>query len=330
MAKNKDLMTKMQEEGILRPASEIASRPQQIISVSPATDLGLSGGIPRGSWVNISGKQKSGKSTKSLWIAAKSMQQFDDVIVFYIDAEGRIQQNSKILKGIKGLDLDRIHVISSKQGRIMSAEELLNTAAELIALYPGCVLIIDSTSSLCSSSELVGEVSGNTRSLGPKIMASFCRKMCSVVPINNCVVISIMHLIANTSGYGASQYEDSGNKIQYQSDVKLRCKGTEKIEVGDKQVGQTVKWSVEWSALGPPGALIKNYIRYGIGIDECMELAEIGTDLGFITKGGAWYTMEFTEDKKKIQGQENVRNFLEENEAEKEELYSQIKSVLAC
>ena len=53
-------------------------------------------------------------------------------------------------------------------------------------------------------------------------MASFCRKLGNVVPVNRSIVWIIQHLIANTSGYGSPFMEDGGNKIVYQGDVKIR------------------------------------------------------------------------------------------------------------
>jgi hypothetical protein len=60
-----------------------------------------------------------------------------------------------------------------------------------------------------------------------------------------------------------------------------------------------------------------------------MELTTLGTDMGLITKAGAWYTMSFlTGSKEKFQGVEKVRQFLVDNPEAYNELYKQIKSVM--
>ena len=130
------------------------------------------------------------------------------------------------LQGIVPLDLapEKFQLVASNEDRILSAEDFVNIASEIIKNEPRVVVILDSTSSLCSQDELDGEITGSGRAKGPRILASFCRKMGTVVPVMNSIVIMMQHLIANTSGYGSPYYEDSGRKVQYQADIKLRCK----------------------------------------------------------------------------------------------------------
>lgn len=345
--------------GLMMGASHLVENPKQVISVSPAADLGLGGGIPEGSWVGLSGPPKCGKTTLALHIASKGQrEEFGARPTFLFDVEHRIKDMH--LTGIKGLKLAKdgndasgLRVIRSKIGKIIGAEEFLTGATNVIKNNPGCIVIIDSTSALCSAKELSSDISGQMRSLGPKILAAFCRQMGPVVPVNNCIVISIQHLIANTSGFGASQYEDSGRKVQYQGDVKMRCKSSQAWKDGDVQIGQKTEWSVAWSALGPPGASITNWLRYGTGIDETTELIDLALDVGLISNAGAWYNFdcleEFTreaiaegrphelvnimgekppEKAFKFQGKEKVFNFLDTNPVAFDMLNGWIKEIL--
>ena len=305
----------MVKGGLLMGASYLVDNPKQIISVSPASDLGLGGGIPEGSWVGLSGPPKSGKTSLALHIAAKAqMPEYGSRPTFLIDVEHRIK--TLHLKGIKGLKLAKdgddssgLRIMRSVKGNIIGAEEFLTGATNIIKNNPGAVVIIDSTSALCSAKELSSDISGQMRSLGPKILASFCRQMGPVVPVNNCIVISIQHLIANTSGFGASQYEDSGRKIQYQGDVKMRCKSSQAWKESEVQIGQRTEWTVSWSALGPPGATIVNWLRYGTGIDETTELIDLCLDVGLISAAGAWYNFDYLQEL----AEENLK-VIEENE----------------
>ena len=142
----------------------------------------------------------------------------------------------------------------------------------------------------------------------------------------------MQHLIANTSGYGPSQMEDGGRKIQYQVDLKLRCRGFQKWEDKEKQVGITVDWDVVTSALGAPGQTVKSYIRFGQGIDHIWEAVDVGCDLGLIDKAGAWFTLDFLEthdlEKVKVQGQQKVWQHLKDNEDHLNILLQDIKSML--
>ena len=141
--------------------------------------------------------------------------------------------------------------------------------------------------------------------------------MASVVPVQDVTLIIIQHLIANTSGYGSPYYEDGGNKIQYQADVKLRCTNFQKWNLSQAddatRVGQVVNWQVITSALGGPGAKIQSYIRYGYGIDDVKEYVGLGLDMGIINKAGAWYSFTHDGNEYKVQGEEKLRNMLVEN-----------------
>lgn len=316
---------------VVMSSEQVLSRHSQVIPFSPKLNIGLSGGIPEGSWVIMSGPAKCGKSTSSLDFAATAQkEEYGGRHVYYLDVEGRLKKMN--LEGIAGLNQDQFSVISSTEGHILSAEEYLNIASEIIKSEPGCVLIIDSASALCSSKELSEDISGQTRALGPKILAAFCRQLGGVVPIQRCIVIMMQHLIANTSGWGPTQYEDGGRKAQYQVDVKLRCKGSQKWEDSEKQIGQTVNWEVMTSALGPPGQKVQSYIRYGTGIDHVWETVDVACDLGLIDKSGAWFNLDYLEaeglDSVKVQGQQKVWTHLSENKEHFDLLTKNIREMI--
>jgi recombination protein RecA len=305
-------------------AASILAKELCIVSVSPKLDLGLSGGIPTGNWVIISGKEKLGKTVCALQIGRNA--QAKGLKVVYGNVENRI--GKKELMGIKGLDLsaEKFEVIGSSQGNILNAEKHLTIYEHLLKNEPNICLIIDSASALCSASEQDGEITASSRNSGPKLLANFTRKLNSIVPAQNSIVIIIQHLIANTSGYGPAMMEDGGHKIQYQSSVKIRGKGFSSWEVGGKQIGQIVKWDVVFSALGPPIQGIESYLRYGIGIDDTWEYIDIACDLGLIEKAGAWFNLKFLPEVKKVQGQQGVWSHLVTNPDDLELLKKQIKS----
>ena len=303
-------INKRHDASVLKNANEIVDRDRKIISVSPALDLALNGGVPEGSWVLLSGTPKCGKTTLALTIAANAQRQYNKD-VYIGNVEHRI--NKKELIGIQGLDLNQVEMIQSEKGKILIAQDFLQEFTNIIKTVPGCVLIIDSSSALCAEKEYTEDITAQARNEGPKLLANFCRKMASVVPVQDVTLIIIQHLIANTSGYGSPYYEDGGNKIQYQADVKLRCTSFQKwnlVPVDDStRVGQVVNWQVMTSALGGPGAKAQSYIRYGFGVDYIKELIGLGLDMGIITKAGSWLSM----GENKVQGEEKLRSLLVEN-----------------
>jgi recombination protein RecA len=313
---------------IFLSADKITQREKVIIPVSPKLDIGLSGGIPEGSWFIISGNPKLGKSSLALTFCATAQKEEHGARkCYYLDAEGRLEK--KILSGIKGLQQDKLTVIKSSQGNILSAEKFLTIAEQIIKNEPNIVLVIDSASAMCSQSEMDSEeIKGTGRNNGPKLLAEFTRKLANVVPVQNTIIIIIQHMIANTSGYGPSLMEDGGNKIKFQCDAKLRGRTFTKWEDNSKkQIGQIVTWDVVYSALGAPGATVESYIRYGQGIDDAWELIDIAIDLDLIEKGGSWFTIKFLPEEVKLQGQNKVWQYFKDNTQDFDELKKQIRKL---
>jgi recombination protein RecA len=329
-----DVIKKFGDEIILS-GNALIDKKVLTIPVSPALDIALNGGIPEGSFVVLTGQPKCGKTTSSLDFAANAQKKEyahgsfkDGRQVYYLNIEGRLKKRD--LEGIPGLDLSRFHIIGSQQGKILHGEEYLQIAERIINEVPGCVLIIDSYSALCTEAEITSDMDKMQRADGAKLLAKFCRKIANVIPVNRNIVIGITHLMGNPTGYGAEFKEKSGQAIAYQTDIKLRAKTFKPWVVGtdNTQIGQEIEWQVVCSALGAPGATATSFIRYGQGIDKHTELINLASDLGVIQKGGAWYTIPSLDDKPKFQGVEKVRAFLVENNEAYTKIAQSVKELL--
>ena len=286
-------------EGIIRSGSAVVDSELLVIPVSPALNLVLGGGIPEGSFITFTGQPKCGKTTTSLHFAANCQREEyggelcpDGRHVYFFNIEGRLKKRD--LEGIPGLDLERFHIIGSEPGRILSAEDYLSIAEKTINDVPGCVVILDSYSALCTEAEITSSMDKMQRA------------------------------------DGAAFKEKSGQAVAYQVDVKLRASRFSPWEVSGTQIGQTIDWQVVTSALGPPGGKISSYLRYGAGIDEETEMVTLGADLGLIAKAGAWYKFEFVdeEEKPKFQGAEKCRLELIKNPEYKKKLVEAINNFL--
>jgi len=326
-----DDVTKQFGDQIILGGSAIVDKPTLIVPVSPSLDIVLNGGIPEGSFVVLTGQPKCGKTTTSLDFSATAQRKEyahssfkEGRHVYYLNIEGRLKKRD--LEGIPGLDLDRFHVIGSQQGKILHAEEYLQIAERIINEIPGSVLIIDSYSALCTEAEITSDMDKMQRADGAKLLAKFCRKVANVIPVNKNIVIGITHLMGNPTGYGAEFKEKSGQAIAYQTDIKLRAKSFKPwtLSADSTQIGQEIEWQVICSALGPPGASITSYLRYGQGIDKHMELINFAVDLGLISKGGAWYTY----DKEKFQGMEKLRQYFIDHTEQYKKLESDVKQTM--
>jgi recombination protein RecA len=283
---------------IIRSGTEVLAQKKnfKIISVSPAIDIALGGGIREGSWLTLTGDPKSGKTTTAMQIAANC--QKDDRPIIYLDAEGRLKD---LNFEVHDLDPDKMTIVAPEDKPI-PAEDFLDIAYKMMSHpdYYGAVLIIDSISSLIPKKELDGDFSP-TRAGLPKILSIFTKKIGQLLPRQHGLIIAITHYIANTGGFGKAKMSDGGNKIQYQADTRMEIAGGgEKISAvspwtnasGDR-IGQVLNWKIVCSSMGAPGGQVQSYLRYGHGIDKTQEILMLACDLGLIDKSGAWFTCVF-------------------------------------
>lgn len=327
---------------IIRSGTEILHNKKSLkaVSVSPIFDIALKGGLREGTWVMISGAQKSGKTSTLMQLACNCQKEGRPVI--YINSEGRL---SEMNFELKGLDPSKMIIVTAED-KPLSAEAFLDIALQLISAKEneGALCIIDSASALICSKELEDDVTGSMRPGLPKILSNFVRKAGQIVPNNKIIMAVVTHMITNTSGYGPSKMADCGVKIQYQADTRLEVKSIEPWMSKEVQIGQAVNWKIHYSSMGTTGVECKSWIRYGVGIDSTQELLMLGEELGLISKAGAWYTCDFLKEDEsfytlfpdsdpekfcKFQGQEKTYMFLSDNPPALKLLSDKIKEMLA-
>jgi recombination protein RecA len=335
----KDMMKKFPD--IRKTGEQLIEQPRVTIPVSPAFDLGNGDGVLEGSVSCFAGRSGCGKTTLALQIMGNAQQPEFDVVVnkitqprktVYIDAEDRLKKMN--LQGIYNLDPKRVEVIQSTKNKQLAAEEILEILSHIFRdeEYYGAVVILDSVSALCPLNELVGEISGSIRSQGPKIMANFLRKNSGAILGNRIILITINHLITNTSGYGETLVIDGGVKLEFRSDIRLVAKGKpKKWESEGTLIGQTVQWDCLKASGTNSGNEIMSWFRYGHGIDSVQELITLAVDLAVIDKGGAWYSFTKTDGEVvKFQGQDKLYKYMMDpaNLAEFELVKKKLKEII--
>jgi recombination protein RecA len=300
-------------------AAFLIDTPIDIIKTTPNLDVGLFGGVPSGSITLISGAPKCGKSSLILNIIRNAQKQFKKKS-FYLDIESRLKPIN--LLGIDGLNTsaDMFTIIRSTEDKILSGEEILDIATDLIKSEKDSIIVLDSSSAICSLKEQVDDITGQTRSLGPKLFASFCRKNSAYIKVNRITVLIVQHLMTNLSGYGSPFIEDGGERAKYFSELKIRATGVSKWMSGETQIGQITTWNIIYSGLGPPGAKVQTFLRFNYGLDLLWDKMVTAIDLGEIKKAGAWF--EFCEQK--FQGQDKLYSGLQDNEKLRLELDNRI------
>lgn len=310
--------------GVVQNSDYIMGQRKQIVSVSPAIDIALGGGIPEGSMVVLTGDPKIGKTVTALSFCANAQKQGRKI--YFGNIEGRIKERD--LLGIDGLKLDgeSLKIITSTQQKILNGEDFLGIFDNIISAIPKSVSVIDSFSALCSKKEMENDFNDSEVAPIQKKLAKFCKKISNILPINNTIVIGITHQMANINPMArTSKIEKSGTALQYQTDVKLKALMMTHLYEGSKEdgkvIGQTVKWQVMTSAIGPPGMKFESHIKFGHGIWKEMELIDAAVEFGIVKKSGSWFEW----DGDKVQGKGKLSAILEcepeKYEALKKEVY---------
>jgi len=305
------LIKKEYGDSILITANSIVDRKRDVVPVSPTIDLITNGGLTTGLHV-FAGKSKSGKTSCCLYFAASAQKK--GYTIYYFNVENRLKKRD--LECVPGLDLNNFYIIESSEDKILSATDYLQIAHQIISTKKKIVIIFDSMSAISSESELVEDMSKQLMDNGNKAIAKFVRKSSAAININDVIFISIHHMGVNMTSYGAPYIEKTSTAIRYQADTKLIFKSSSYWKIpknSDNIIGQEIQIFCEHSALGPPGKTGTGFLVYGKSISKEAELINIAKDINLIDSAGAWYTMNFLEEKPKFQGEENCRLFLVEN-----------------
>ena len=219
---------------------------------------------------------------------------------------------------------------------------------------------VDSTSSMVPQDELDGEIRTGVRNALPRLLSMFFKRISGDVARSKAIVIFITHNIANTGGsrFAPAKMADCGNMLQYQAGTNMVITHRGKWEVpkeSGNHVGQIANWIIKTSAAGGrPNGTAAGWIRYGVGIDEAQEIAQIASEFSMIKRSGAWYDITVAAENRddpviksflvdnevdptddeavtkvfKFQGMQNVTDFLTANEDITQFIYQQIKEIM--
>lgn len=267
--------------------------------------------------------------------------------IYYFSIEARLKPRDS--EGIEGLDREAMVVIRSYKDdetgetKIFTAEEYLKIAEDIMHTQPGAVLIFDSISMLATEKELESDLEDAHRAPGPVLIAKFLKRMKDVIAVNDIITISILHLIANTSGYGKAKNRSGGRKILYAADIDLECKSFKFIQGPEgRPIGQEVEWMTHATPTVGPGHKMTSIIRYGVGIDKIEEVITLAGTYDGIKRNSAWYQLNFLQPyvddwgegkeaghKYRFQGKEKVRQYFEEHPDHFDIIHQQVVEMFA-
>jgi recombination protein RecA len=127
--------------------------------------------------------------------------------------------------------------------------------------------------------------------------------------------------------YGSPEVTPGGRALKFYSSVRLDIRRIETIKDGAEMVGNRTRVKVVKNKVSPPFKQAEFDITFGKGISREGSLLDVGVELGFVKKSGAWFTYE---GEQLGQGRENVKTFLIENPQLMAEIDGRIREHLAA
>lgn len=281
-------------------------------------DLALGvGGVPKGRIIEIYGPESSGKTTIALQICAEAQKNGGEVA--FLDVEHSL--DPEYAKNL-GIDIDRLVVAQPDNG-----EQCLEIADALVRSGGLDAIIIDSAAALVPRAEIEGDMGAPHVGLLARLLSQGMRKMVGAAKRNNCAVIFINQLREKVGDvWGNHEVTPGGSALKFHSSVRVDIRRLkEKVRDGDKTIGTKTKVKVVKNKVAPPFKEAEFNIMYGTGVDRIGELIDIAVKNEIISKSGAWHSYG---DERLGQGQENAKNYLNENPEILKEIEAKVMSLI--
>jgi recombination protein RecA len=284
-------------------------------SLSLDIALGI-GGLPRGRVVEIYGPESSGKTTLTLHVIAE-MQKIGGTAAF-IDAEHALDpQYAKRL----GVNTDELLISQPDTG-----EQALEITDMLVRSGSVDVIVIDSVAALTPKAEIEGEMGASHMGLQARLMSQALRKLTANIKKTNTMVIFINQLRMKIGVmFGNPETTTGGNALKFYASVRLDIRRIGAIKKGDEILGNETRVKVLKNKVAPPFKKAEFQILYNQGISRESEIVDLGVDLGFVEKAGAWYSVS---GERIGQGKDNARDYLIANPELAQSLEAQIREKL--
>ena len=110
--------------------------------------------------------------------------------------------------------------------------------------------------------------------------------------------------------FGNPETTTGGNALKFYASVRLDIRRIGAIKKGDEILGNETRVKVLKNKVAPPFKKAEFQILYNQGISRESEIIDLGVELGFVEKAGAWYSV----DGERIgQGKDNAREYLKDH-----------------
>jgi recombination protein RecA len=133
------------------------------------------------------------------------------------------------------------------------------------------------------------------------------------------------YLVDGVVVHNSPEVTTGGRALKFYASVRLDIRRIEAIKDGTDVIGSRTRVKVVKNKCASPFKQAEFDIMYGTGISREGSLLDVGVELGFIKKSGAWFTYE---GEQLGQGRENAKQFLRETPELSIEINERIRAQL--
>lgn len=303
---------------------------------SPRMNWCTYGGIPIGRIVEFFGEEHGGKTTTALDVIANYQQMEGAKKVLYVDAENTLDVEWAHKLGVNTED-DFILF----QPQSQSAEVIFDFIVDAVNTGEVGLWVLDSIGVLFSDAEWEKSIQDKTYGGISKPLTTFSKKVEQAMHGNDCTGIGINQIRENLNSTWGGVTTPGGKGWRHMCSVRIEFrrgkfydeKGNEIARSAVSPVGNIVNVDMAKNKTCPPKRHITSYsINYDIGVDYIKDLVEMCIEVGYIEKAGAWFEILNPETGEvaceKIQGQNNVAEYVAENEEIMQMLESGLENII--
>ena len=304
---------------IMRLGENAAMSVEHISTGSIGLDVALGiGGLPRGRIVEIYGPESSGKTTIALHCIAQAQKAGGEAA--FVDAEHALDP---VYAKALGVDIDSLLVSQPDCG-----EQGLEIADALVRSGALDIVVVDSVAALVPRAEIEGEMGDSFVGLHARLMSQALRKLAGSIAKSNCIVIFINQLREKVGViYGSPEVTTGGRALKFYASVRIDVRRAEQLKNGTEIIGNHTRCKVVKNKVAPPFKEAEFDIMYGEGISFTGELVDMGVELDFVQKSGAWYSMD---GNRLGQGRDNAKLYFKDHPDEAEALHQKIMQAIAA
>lgn len=332
---------------------------------SPRLNYMLYGGLPRNRLIEFSGEESGGKTTTAL-DACKNAQilfkkEYEEELensntseqrkkyltsrgpkkVVYADCENTLDEDWAIKLGVEVSDM---YIIKPQT---QNAEDVFQMVLDAIETDEVGLCVIDSLGVMLSKLAFDEDMGKKTYGGISMPLTLFSKKAVMACKKFDCTVIGINQMREDLNSMYGGKTTTGGKGWKHNCSTRLMfAKGDFIDEAGnrlnkscDEPVGNKVMISIQKNKVDKQDRRTGFYtLNYEYGIDELSDLIEVGVKFGVINKSGAWFNFVDVDTGEvycdeggteiKLQGQNNVKLYLKDNEVILDEIRSKINSKL--